>query len=68
MARLCPDQSFLSLCYRRNVAGMTMLDKVNSYYNHCLFSELPLEFDISELRPQLIHLRLKYQGVEYPNL
>ena len=29
---------------------------------------LLLEFDISELRPQLIHWNLKYQGVERPNL
>ena len=27
-----------------------------------------LEFDIPELRPQLIHWSLKYQGVERPNL
>ena len=29
MARLCPDQSFLSLCHRRRVAGLSMLYKVN---------------------------------------
>ena len=38
MAWLCPDQSFLSLCHRRNVA---MLYKCNSTTNHCLFSEIP---------------------------
>ena len=37
MARLCPDQSFLSLCHRRDVAGLSMLYKVNSKSNHCLF-------------------------------
>ena len=32
------------------------------------FHLLQLEFDILELRPQLIHWSLKYQGVELPNL
>ena len=41
VARLCPDQSFLSLCHRRRVAVLSMLYKVNSNSNHCLFSELP---------------------------
>ena len=41
MARLCPDQNFLSLCHRRRVAGLIMLYKVSSNSNHCLFSELP---------------------------
>ena len=46
VARLCPDQSFLSLCHRRRVAGLSMLLMVNSYkvnlnFNHCLFSKLP---------------------------
>ena len=41
VARLCPDQSFLSLCHRRRVAGLSMLYKVNSNSNHCPFSELP---------------------------
>ena len=52
VARFCPDQSFLSLCHRRNVAGLSMFYKVNSNSNHCLFSELPLlllEFDKHEL-------------------
>ena len=40
VARLCPDQSSLSLCHRRRVAGFRMLYKVNSNSNHCLFSEL----------------------------
>ena len=72
VARLCPDQSFLWLCHRRRVAGISMLYNVNSNSNHFLFSELPsapiLEFDISELRPQLIHGSLKYQGVGRPDL
>ena len=53
VARLCPDQSFLSLCNRRRVAGLSMLYKVNLNSNHCLFSDfhlLLLEFDIPELR------------------
>ena len=41
VAWLCPDQSFLTLCYRRRVAGLGMLYKVNSNSNHCLSSELP---------------------------
>ena len=41
VARLCPDQSFLSVCHRRRVAGLSMLYRVNSKYNHCLFNELP---------------------------
>ena len=63
VARLCPDQSFLSLCHRRRVAGLSMFYKVNSNDNHCLFSELPsastrvrhaaahpLEFEVSRCR------------------
>ena len=38
VARLCPDQSFLSLCHRRRVAVLSMLCKVNSNCNHFLFS------------------------------
>ena len=30
VARLCPDQSLLSLCYRLQVAGLCLLCKVNS--------------------------------------
>ena len=41
VARLCPDQSFLSLCHRCRAAGQSMLIKVNSTSNHCQFSELP---------------------------
>ena len=41
VARLLNDHSFLSLCHRRRVAGLSMLYKVNSNSNHCLFSELP---------------------------
>ena len=41
VTRLCPDQTFLSLCHRRRVVGLSMLYKVNSNSNHCLFSELP---------------------------
>ena len=41
VARLCQDQSSLSLCHRRRVAGLSMLCKVNSNSNHCLFSEIP---------------------------
>ena len=41
MAMLCPDQSFLSLCHRRSVGGLSMLYKVNSNSDHCLYSEHP---------------------------
>ena len=41
VARLSPNQTFLSLCHQRRVAGLGMLYKVNSNFNHCLFSELP---------------------------
>ena len=73
VARLCPDQNFLSLCHRRRVAGLSMLHKVNSNSNYCPVSSasfylLLLEFDIPELPPQLIRWSLKYQGVECPNL
>ena len=41
VARLCHDQTFLSLCHRRRIAALCMLYNVNSNSNHCLFSELP---------------------------
>ena len=41
VARLCPDQSFLSLCHRRYLALLCMLYKVNSNSNHSLFRDLP---------------------------
>ena len=40
VARLSPDQGFLSLRHRRRVAGFRVLLKVNSNSIHCLFSEL----------------------------
>ena len=70
VAWLCPDQTFLSLCHRRRVAGLSILHRVNSISNHCLFGAFPstIEIDIPELRPQLVHWNLKCQGVESPNL
>ena len=56
VARLCPDQTFSSLCHRRHVAALCMLYKVNSNSNHCLFSELPsasVRVRHSKLRLQL---------------
>ena len=44
VVRLYTDQSHLSLCHQRRVAGLGMLYKVNSNYNQCLFSELPSAF------------------------
>ena len=68
---LRPDQSFLSLCHRRSTAGLSMLYKVNSHFNHCLFSELSSSYTrvrhsraVGAAHP----LELKYQGVERPNL
>ena len=49
---------FLSLCHRRRVAELSMLYKVNSTLTtvcSASFHFLLLEFDILELRPQLIH-------------
>ena len=52
VAILCPDQSFLSLCHRRRVVGLSMLYKVNSNSNHCRFSELPSAFTrVRQTRP-----------------
>ena len=36
-----PWSDFLSLCHRRHVAGLYMLNKVNWNSNHRLFNELP---------------------------
>ena len=58
VARLCPDQIFLSLCQQRHVAALCMLYKVNSNYNYCLFNALPsasVRVRHTELRLQLIH-------------
>ena len=71
VARLCPDQNFLTLCHRRLVAGLSILYKVNSNSKHSLFSQLQsasTRVRPTALRPQLIHLNLKYQGVERSNL
>ena len=35
VARLCSDQSFLSLFHRHHVAALSMLYKINSNSNHC---------------------------------
>ena len=71
VAKLCPDQSFLSLCRLRHVSGLRMLYKVNSNSNHCLFSALPstsVRVRHTKLLLQLIHQSLKCQFVERPNL
>ena len=67
VSKIRPDQSFLSLCHRRRVAELSMLYKDHSNLNHCLFSKL-LSAQHPELRQQLIHLGLKYHGIERPNL
>ena len=66
VARLCPDQTFLSLCHRCHVATLCMLYKVNrtriivySVSFHLFLSE----FEVFGLPPQIIHYSLKYQGV-----
>ena len=72
VTRLCYAQSFLSLHLGRRVSELSMLYKVNSNSNHCLFSELPsasTSVRNPELRPQqLIHWSSKYRGAERPNL
>ena len=40
VARLCPDQTFLSLCHRRHVAALCML------FNVCLFVVCSLSFHL----------------------
>ena len=61
VARLCPDHSFLSLCHRRCVAGLSMLYKVNSNSNDCLFSELPsASTRVRHTRPAATH-SLKFE-------
>ena len=69
--RLCPDLSFLSLCHRRHVAGLSMLYKVNLNSNHCLFSEFPsasTRVGNTTLWLEVIRWSLKYHGVERPYL
>ena len=71
VARLCHDQSFLSFCQRRYVAGLCMLYMVYSNSNPVCSASFLLflpEFDIREQRPEFIHWSLKYQCVERPNL
>ena len=77
VAMLCPHQTFLSLCHRRNVAALCMLYKVNSNSNHWKHREhlLPLFvqcasicFCHSSTLPSCSHWSLMYQGVERPNL
>ena len=68
VARLCPDQSFLSLCHRC-VAGLSRR-LIRTLITVCSvsFHMLLLEFDIPELRLRLINWNLKYRGVERLNL
>ena len=70
VAMLCPDQSSCR-CHRRRLAGLSILYKViETLITVCSasFDLLLLEFDKHELRPQLIHWSLKYQGVVHHNL
>ena len=67
---LCPDSIFLGLCHRRRVAGLSMLYRlILTLITVCSASShlLLLEFDIPELRTQLINWSLKYRGVERLN-
>ena len=70
VAGSCPDQSFLSLCHQRRVAGLSMLFKVHSNNNHCLFSEFPsastrVRYTLAAAAAH--QWNLKYQGVEGPH-
>ena len=71
-ARLCPDQTFLSLCHRRHVAALCMLYKGNSLNSlYCFCSDLPstaLRVRHNRAVAAAHPLELKYQGVEHPNL
>ena len=67
VGKLCPDQTFLSLCHRRHAAAQCMLYKINSNSNHCCplsFHLLLSEFDIPELHP----IEFEVSSVEYSNL
>ena len=57
VARLCPDKTFLSLCHRCHVAALCMFYNVNSNSDYCSvsFHLLLSEFNIPELRLQLIY-------------
>ena len=51
--------------------GLVCCTRLIANCNHCLFSELQfasIRVRHLELRPQLIHWSLKYQGVEWSNL
>ena len=70
VARLCPNQSFLSLCHRRVWLGLVCCTRlILTLITVCSTSfHLPLlEFDILYLQPQLIHWSLRYQGVDRSN-
>ena len=47
VARLFPDQTFLSLCHRHPVASLCIFYKVNSNSNHCLFNNHSLVASLS---------------------
>ena len=71
VARLCPDQSSCRCVVNVVWLGLVCCTRliwtlitVCSASSHLLL----LEFDIPELRPQLMHWSLKYHGVERPNL
>ena len=72
VSQALPWSEFLVFVLWRNVAGLSMLYKVNSNSNpiacSASFDLLLLHFDIPELRLQLIHWILKYQDVEFLNL
>ena len=69
VARLCLDHSFL-LCHRRCELGLVccsmLIRTVIAVQRACIC--VYYSSTIFELRPQLIHWSLKYQGVESPNL
>ena len=63
VTRLCPDQSFLSLCHRRRMAGLNLINVCSASFHRLL-----LELNIPKLWPLDIHWSLKNQEVERPNL
>ena len=58
MAKLCPDQTFLSLCHQRHVRHdaehddmfLDMLNSVRVRHNRAAAAAHPLEFEVSRCR------------------
>ena len=52
-----------ALCHQRRVAGLSMLYKVNSNSNHCLFIELPsASTRVRHTRAAAVAYLLEFEG------